>query len=147
MMHGRSPSLEASDAGPAAVSWAARRIDLFWNDDADALWHRSFENGARRDPESLAGELASAPAVTAWAVDHMEVFAVHRWRRAVEPLLGRHRVARLGVPRRLPGLGRACAASSSGADRLDVFASGTDGAVWHRWWDGARWVEWEQLPA
>ncbi len=39
------------------------------------------------------------------------------------------------------------ACSSSGADRLDVFAQGRDGTTWHRWWDGARWVAWERLPA
>ena len=38
------------------------------------------------------------------------------------------------------------AASSWGADRLDVYARGRDGATWHRWWDGVEWVPWEQLP-
>ncbi len=26
-----------------------------------------------------------------------------------------------------------------GPNRLDVFAVGTDHALWHRWWDGAAW--------
>jgi hypothetical protein len=39
------------------------------------------------------------------------------------------------------------AASSWGADRLDVFAVGVDDAIWHRWWDGTRWVDWERLAA
>jgi hypothetical protein len=26
-----------------------------------------------------------------------------------------------------------------------VLATGTDGATWHCWWDGTRWVDWEQL--
>lgn len=38
------------------------------------------------------------------------------------------------------------AASSWGADRIDVWAPGQDGLVWHRWWDGTRWVDWERLP-
>jgi hypothetical protein len=38
------------------------------------------------------------------------------------------------------------AATSSGPDRIDVLAPGRDGTTWHRWWDGTRWVEWEQLP-
>ena len=37
------------------------------------------------------------------------------------------------------------AASSWSADRIDVWATGRDGRTWHRFWDGARWVEWEQL--
>lgn len=39
------------------------------------------------------------------------------------------------------------ASSSSGADRLDVFARGRDGRKWHRWWDGTLWVPWEQFEA
>ena len=36
-------------------------------------------------------------------------------------------------------------AVSWGANRLDIFALGTDQAVWHRWWDGANWGCWESL--
>jgi hypothetical protein len=32
-----------------------------------------------------------------------------------------------------------------GPDRLDVFAVGTDSALWHRWWDGSAWGGWESL--
>jgi hypothetical protein len=36
-------------------------------------------------------------------------------------------------------------AVSWGPNRLDIFALGTDQAVWHRWWDGANWGGWESL--
>jgi hypothetical protein len=39
------------------------------------------------------------------------------------------------------------AATSAGADRIDVFVPGRDRQTWHRWWDGSRWVEWEKLPS
>lgn len=29
--------------------------------------------------------------------------------------------------------------SSWGTARLDIFAAGADGALWHKWWDGSRW--------
>jgi hypothetical protein len=32
-----------------------------------------------------------------------------------------------------------------GPNRLDIFALGTDQALWHRWWDGSRWGGWESL--
>jgi len=32
-----------------------------------------------------------------------------------------------------------------GPNRLDIFAVGTDSALWHRWWDGASWGGWESL--
>jgi hypothetical protein len=35
--------------------------------------------------------------------------------------------------------------SSWGANRLDVFARGTDNALWHKWWDGSAWRGWESL--
>ena len=98
------------------------------------------------EPESLGGSLASPPAVTAWAVDRMEVFAVfddgELWDRYWDGESW-HAWESLGGSL---ALGSAPAASSWGADRLDVFAAGVDGLTWHRWWDGTRWVEWERLP-
>ena len=45
--------------------------------DEDAgLVHRVFVSGTWSEPESLGGTLASAPAVTAWAVDQLQVFAI-----------------------------------------------------------------------
>jgi hypothetical protein len=32
-----------------------------------------------------------------------------------------------------------------GPNRLDIFAEGSDSALWHRWWDGAQWGGWESL--
>ena len=37
------------------------------------------------------------------------------------------------------------AASWWSSDRINVFGPGRDGRIWHRWWDGTRWVEWEQF--
>jgi len=36
------------------------------------------------------------------------------------------------------------AAVSWSVDRIDFFTV-DDGGVWHRWWDGARWVDWDRL--
>src|SRR6202035_3085363 len=36
-------------------------------------------------------------------------------------------------------------AVSWGENRLDLFARGTDNAVWHKWWDGSNWGGWESL--
>src|SRR5262249_45635186 len=36
-----------------------------------------------------------------------------------------------------------------GPNRLDCFVRGTDGAVWHKWWDGTNWgpskLDWESI--
>ena len=92
---------------------------------------------------SLGGDLVSAPAVTSWAENEMEVFAIHAdgalWNRYWDGISW-HEWESLGGD-----LTGDPAASSSGANRLDVYAPGRNGRVWHRWWDGERWVEWEQL--
>ena len=66
----------------------------------------------------------------------MEVFAVmddgELWNRYWDRTTGTSgsRSAASSIPTRTP------AASSWGADRLDVYARGVDGRTWHRWWDG-----------
>ncbi|HZA60380.1 MAG TPA: hypothetical protein VE754_01695 [Actinomycetota bacterium] len=37
------------------------------------------------------------------------------------------------------------AACARDKDRIDVFAIGTDGTAYHRWWNGTEWVPWEEL--
>jgi len=36
-------------------------------------------------------------------------------------------------------------AASWGENRLDVFVSGEDEALWHKWWDGRSWSVWERV--
>ena len=94
--------------------------------------------------ESLGGELASTPAVTSWAVDEMQVFAIWPdgqlwdiyWDGAAWHEWHSHGGELTGNP----------AACSWGADRIDVFARGQDGRLWHRWYEPAGWQAWEQLP-
>ena len=85
-------------SGTAAVSWGDGRIDLFWMGPDDALLHRAFDGpvGRRRVPRRDAGlgaggdRLGGRPAP---GLRHL------RRRPALEPLLGRPVVARLGEPR------------------------------------------------
>lgn len=37
------------------------------------------------------------------------------------------------------------AAAARGADRIDVMAFGSDGSLWHRYWDGNGWVPWRRI--
>ena len=66
--------LRAMNRGLAATTWGPGRLDLFWVDDDRALWHSAAIDGAWGEPESLGGQLASGPAVVAWAEGEMEVF-------------------------------------------------------------------------
>lgn len=93
--------------------------------------------------QSLGGILTTAPAVSSWQANRLDVFAggtdnslYHIWwdgsRWSSWESLG-------GVLTSGP------AAVSWGANRIDVFARGTDNALWHLWWDGNRWNGWENL--
>ncbi len=37
------------------------------------------------------------------------------------------------------------AAASWAFNRIDTFGTGFDNAMWHKWWDGTRWSDWESL--
>lgn len=37
------------------------------------------------------------------------------------------------------------AAAARGADRIDVFAPGDDGGIWHRQWNGSEWLSWDRV--
>ena len=37
------------------------------------------------------------------------------------------------------------AVASWAANRLDVFAAGSDGKLNHKWWDGSMWHDWQAL--
>jgi hypothetical protein len=70
-----------------------------------------------------------------------------RWANAVVANGNRIMVGRPSVPPSPPlqvGLGSDPAAVSWGPNRIDVFAAGSDRALWHIWWDG-RWSAWESL--
>ncbi len=60
---------------PAAVSWAAGRVDLFGTGADGELRHRWLANGAWSEWESLGGNLDSAPTVASWASGRLDVFA------------------------------------------------------------------------
>jgi hypothetical protein len=93
--------------------------------------------------EDLGGILTSAPAVSSWQVNRLDVFARgqnqalwhiywdgSRWSNWED--LG-------GV------LTSAPAAVSWGPNRIDVFGVGQNQALWHKYWDGSRWSDWEDL--
>ena len=133
-------------SGPGGVAAVARsdgRLDRFWVGPDRALLHAAFRDGAWVEPENLGGQLASVPAVTAWAEDLMEVFAIfddgRLWDRYWD---GSNWHAWESLDGELKP-GSTPAAAASGPDRLDVIALGRDGRTWQRWWDGSRWVPWQ----
>ena len=92
---------------------------------------------------SLGGALAGTPAVTTWAPNEMQVFAIGPegdlsslyWDgRAWHPWHS-HGGQFVGSP----------AVSTWGAERIDVFARAADGTLMHQWYGPTDWSEWESL--
>ncbi|WLV24537.1 hypothetical protein QR721_12975 [Aciduricibacillus chroicocephali] len=93
--------------------------------------------------EDLGGVLSSAPTVSSWSANRLDVFGrgtdnalYHKWWDG----------SRWSGWENLGGvLSSAPSAVSWGTNRIDVFGRGTDNALYHKWWDGSRWSGWENL--
>jgi hypothetical protein len=127
--------------GLTAVSWGDGRIDLFWIGDDGAVWHRRWTPAGWSEAESIGGQPASKPAVVSWAANEMQLFVVardgHLWNIYWDGAAWHHWVDMGGEF----GPDAEVAASTWGADRIDIFVSDKD-ALWHRWWNGSEWVDW-----
>lgn len=51
----------------------------------------------------------------------------------------------LGQPHSTISVAASPAVASWAANRLDCFVRGSDGQMWHKWWDGSAWNGWEPL--
>jgi glycosyl hydrolase family 18 (putative chitinase) len=114
-------------SSPAAVSWGLDRIDVFVRGSDGGLYHRLFD-GAWHPWEGLGGTLASSPAVSSCASGHLDVFVMG----------SDHAVYQLGFNgkwgswQRLGGYWTSdpSAVCLPGTTTVDLFARGTDGALW-----------------
>ena len=106
----------------------------------DALGRRIMEFLTSPMWESLGGTLTSGPAVARGPRAGWTCSPAVRQRAL--PQVGQRQLVRMGVPRR--DLTSDPAAVSWGPGRIDVFARGTDNALYHKWYDG-NWSGWESL--
>jgi uncharacterized repeat protein (TIGR02543 family) len=132
---------------PAAVTWGARRIDLFMYGTDGALWHNFLgQDGTwyqwEQTPGTVPGPLTAAPAAStwgSWAEDRMDVFV----RGADNGIWHRTMVSGLWSSWESLGGGvvaSAPAAVSWGVDRIDLFVRGTDDELWHKASTGIAWA-------
>ena len=136
-------SLGGTLTSPAdVVSWDENRLDIFAVGTDSAMWHRWWDGSSWGDWESLGGVLESTPKAVSWSANRIDVFVVgtdgalwHRWWDGSswggwESLGGI-----LESPLDGPRLSLAALDATAWApNRLDIFAVGTDSALWHRWW-------------
>lgn len=67
----------------------------------------------------------------------------HTGARATSYLLGSLRLKEIAMGVTIVGTP---ASVSWGEGRIDVFAKGSDGGLWHKWFDQNGWSVWEKLP-
>ena len=131
---------------PAAVSWAANRIDIFVLGKNKRLWHKVWDgSGWGEWMEDPKGEFSSAPAVASWGANRLDVFirgaGDQLWHKAWDG-------SQWSDWESLGGeLASAPAVVSWAPNRIDVFALGKNKRLWHKVWDGSGWGEWMEDPA
>ena len=95
------------------------------------------------DWENLGGALTSAPAVSSWQPNRLDVFV----RGTDNALYHKYWNGSQWIDWESLGgvLTSAPAAVSWGSNRIDVFVRGTDNALYHKYWNGSQWIDWESL--
>jgi hypothetical protein len=150
-------------AAPAVSSWDHTRLDVFVRGTDNHMWHRWGDGLNWSGWEDLGG-----PPGTPIVVDHgvtglgsvAGVGSVASVTDGVAASVGEAAVVGVagvgaagtgvivggGGPVGLPQeLTSAPAAVSWGQNRIDTFARGGNGHMWHKWWDGGAWSGWEDL--
>jgi hypothetical protein len=142
----------------AACSCAEGRLDLFTIVDDGGLWQMTFVNGAWGGWQQIAniGSKLQPPAVAnqvtavSYARGRIDLFFTDGqqvWHMGYdERWYGPESIGSPPIPSSagsspiIPPVGT----SRWGTDGIDVFVLGTDGNMWHSWFDGD-WYDWESL--
>jgi hypothetical protein len=139
---------------PAAVSWAANRLDIFGLGTDEAMYHKAWDGSSWRpsitDWERLGGILRSPQSVASWAANRLDIFGLGTDKAMYHKWFDRGWRPSITDWERLGGIcASPPAAVSWGSNRLDIFGLGTDKAIFHKAWDGSRWhpstTDWERL--
>ncbi|HEX7288151.1 MAG TPA: baseplate J/gp47 family protein [Candidatus Angelobacter sp.] len=135
---------------PKVVSWDHDRLDIFVVGSDGALYHKWWD-GSQWGPsvgdfEYMGGVVVGDPAVASWGHDRLDVFVVgtdgalyHKAWDGAEWFPFTTGYERLGIPNTGITIRNSPTVTSWQHDRLDVFVVGTDGALYHKWWDGFGW--------
>jgi hypothetical protein len=136
---------------PAVASWDHDRLDVFAVGTDGALYHKAW-NGSQWLPsltgyDKLGGDVVGSPAVASWDHDRLDVFVVgtdgglyHKAWDGSQWLPSPTDFDNLGKPDPGGPIRGNPVVVSWDHDRLDIFVVGsTDGALYHKWWDGSAW--------
>jgi GH25 family lysozyme M1 (1,4-beta-N-acetylmuramidase) len=150
-----NPSGVSFAADPRAVAWARNRLDAFDIGSDSSLWHIGW-NGSAWQPWDSRGAplnlgLTGGLTATSWAPNRLDIFAVAQdgglyhtaWNGTMwQGWDSENATAPQGVQ-----LTTDVQVVAWSPNRLDVFARGTDGHIWHTAWNGAVWQSWDDRGA
>jgi hypothetical protein len=136
---GQSPWGGKLIGGPDACSWGGKRLDVFVRGKDNHLWHVYVDdNGNRQAWEDLGGNLTSDPSCVSRGSGLIDVVArggdnalwIKSYVKPASPIKGAGWSEWTSWGGNLTSAADAC---SWGGKRLDVFARGGNGEVWHKW--------------
>jgi hypothetical protein len=137
-------------AAPAISSWDHSRLDLFVRGANNHMFHRWGDGFHWSGWEDLGGPRAQ-PIV----VENIAVSGTTGLAGVGVGVVDAADVAGVGTSAVIVGGGgttgfpeeitSAPAAVSWGFNRIDTFARGGNGHMWHKWWNGSIWSGWEDL--
>ena len=129
-------SIDGSNSGPDAASWAAGRIDLVVVAADGAAWHKAYSSTTGwQGWVSLGGQLTSDPTIVERGVNRLEVFGRGRDNAMWQKTYGA--TGWTGWSNRAGALTSAPDASAWDTTQVDVFVRGTDHALHYRRWTSA----------
>ncbi len=138
---------------PGIDSWGPETVDVWVRATDGSLQHKFLAGGNWSNWELVPGsqgKLAGGPSAVSWAPGRHDIVArgtgnqVLHWSwDASDPKW--YFDEALGSPEG-KGIVGDPAISSWGKNRLDLFAQGSNGHLWHRWRNSTGWGNWEQLP-
>jgi hypothetical protein len=140
----------------SVASWGANRLDIFALGTDNAMYHKAYRFVLSAEAtnwfpspttwEPLGGTFISAPAVTAWGSNRLDIFALGTdqalYHKAWD---GDWAPSQMDWEPRGGALNCQPAVASWGTNRLDILGLGTDNSMYRMAWDGRSWGSWEAL--
>jgi len=135
---------------PSAVSWAANRLDIFAIGADGNLYHWWWDGNWGGPENRGGGNLINSPSAVSWAANRLDIFAIGADGNVYHlPWDGSNWDAweNRGGTGSTTGITliNSPSAVSWAANRLDVFAVGSDGNLYHTYWSGSNWGTFENL--
>ena len=138
----------ALTSAPAVASWDDTRLDCFIRGTNNHMWHLSGDGVNWSNWQDLGGPTGTpivvgddSPVGRRTRVGGFANVAEVETMRT-DGVTGVGGTGGVGVFQELTS---APAAVSWGPNRIDTFARGGNGHMWHKWWDGSAWSGWEDL--